>query len=829
MTIFRHAVFVAAARALNALFFLAIAAYGVLAYSSFAYERLIKPAIIPAVTDFVSMSPALFWLTLLITVLTLFPRLQRPSRSRAAVAYVMTWTTVGVSVAFRPVLAALGGGPSGLIVALLALAAPVSLAIVDHILLPPLPIAPVDARRASVSILGAGLLAWAVYAVAVPLRLRQAIGISFSPGELIVALAGSAAAVVSTFAAVSLMVLAMLALLPFRRSRGIGEYWGLIVLLGATLAGVLYGIVCASIAFRGVAAALSSSALGAAAAIVWADLARVRVTSVDRRPIDAFALFVAPVVGYRSHRRRAIVAWATALPIVAFALVNAVEQLDWNFLLQKLSVLAVWLLAVAIVHAAAHETGRSISPSQAMLAPALVLAACAIGSLTLSRGYPKASGRLDAESVLDRYAAVDPSYRLIRDTRTVPSGETARFYAYLRANTLVSPAAARPAAIDFVSPLRATESSKPLIFLFVVDSLRRDYLSPYNSAVSFTPKIARFASDSVVFDRAFTRYAGTALAVPSIWAGGMLIHELEEHEFAPRNALLKLLDVDGYHPVLTMDFVVNDLVPHRADVTELDPGLKETQIDLCRTTSELETMLNARTDQRPMFVYTLPQNVHIAVASKRKPPAGETYPGFFAPVASSVRAVDGCFGGFIDFLKRAGLYDRSLIVLTSDHGDSLGEGGRWGHAYFMYPEVMRVPLIIHLPSSLRGRASVDPDAVAFSTDITPTLYALLGHEPADLGPLFGRPLFGLNGAAAPAPRQNSFLLASSYGAVYGVLRNNGTLLYTSDAEDARDFAFDLGGSGPGVQIALTADTIAENRRLIREQLSRLAALNHFTP
>jgi arylsulfatase A-like enzyme len=189
--------------------------------------------------------------------------------------------------------------------------------------------------------------------------------------------------------------------------------------------------------------------------------------------------------------------------------------------------------------------------------------------------------------------------------------------------------------------------------------------------------------------------------------------------------------------------------------------------------------------------------------------------------------VDGCFAGFVAALKQAGLYDRSIVIVTSDHGDSLGEGGRWGHAFFLEPEVMRVPLIIHLPSDLRARVAADTKAVAFATDITPTLYALLGHDPSDLGPLFGRPLFGPIDGPPPAPRPEPFLLGSSYGAVYGILRDNGRLLYTSDAEDARDFAFDLHGSGPGVPLALTADMTAENRRLIAGQLAGLAALNHL--
>src|SRR6185436_3840752 len=99
-----------------------------------------------------------------------------------------------------------------------------------------------------------------------------------------------------------------------------------------------------------------------------------------------------------------------------------------------------------------------------------------------------------------------------------------------------------------------------------------------------------------------------------------------------------------------------------------------------------------------------------------KMPPGETYPGFFDKVAAGVHEVDTCLGRFVGFLKRAHLYDDSVIIVTSDHGDSLGEEGRWGHAFFLYPEVMRVPLIVHVPPSLGSRMSVDLSALTFSSD-----------------------------------------------------------------------------------------------------------------
>ena len=78
---------------------------------------------------------------------------------------------------------------------------------------------------------------------------------------------------------------------------------------------------------------------------------------------------------------------------------------------------------------------------------------------------------------------------------------------------------------------------------------------------------------------------------------------------------------------------------------------------------------------------------------------------------------------------------------------------------------------------MKTTRAVDLSAVAFSTDLTPSLYALLGHEPRDRGSLFGRPLFVSAGTNMSWRRRRSFLLASSYGAVYATLRQNGRRMY----------------------------------------------------
>jgi arylsulfatase A-like enzyme len=248
-------------------------------------------------------------------------------------------------------------------------------------------------------------------------------------------------------------------------------------------------------------------------------------------------------------------------------------------------------------------------------------------------------------------------------------------------------------------------------------------------------------------------------------------------------------------------------------------------VDLCATVDELSRKLTRATP--PVFVYSLPQNVHIAVASRRKVPPGESYPGFFAPVASALWRLDACLGRLVNVLKDIGRYENSVIIVTADHGDSLGEEGRWGHAYFVHPEVMRIPLIVHVPARLKARLAADTAAVSFSTDIAPSLYALLGYEPADLGSLYGRPLFERRQTDASEHadrRQQTFLLASSYGAVYATLRDNGRSLYVVDAVDGRDYAYDLGTGLLGHRVDTTQNTMKENRQEILRQLSALAAV-----
>lgn len=98
-----------------------------------------------------------------------------------------------------------------------------------------------------------------------------------------------------------------------------------------------------------------------------------------------------------------------------------------------------------------------------------------------------------------------------------------------------------------------------------------------------------------------------------------------------------------------------------------------------------------------------------------------------APYLAEVEYTDRVVGRLFDWLRQRGLWERTLVVLTADHGESLGEHGEATHAYFIYDATMAVPLIVRTPWGLTGRSATQ----AAQVDIFPTVLDLAGLAPQD--------------------------------------------------------------------------------------------------
>lgn len=94
---------------------------------------------------------------------------------------------------------------------------------------------------------------------------------------------------------------------------------------------------------------------------------------------------------------------------------------------------------------------------------------------------------------------------------------------------------------------------------------------------------------------------------------------------------------------------------------------------------------------------------------------------------AELRSADEAIGQLIAYLQERSLYDDTLIVVTSDHGEEFGEHGEVGwHAHSLYDELLLVPLIIKFPGS--RLAGVVEDGQARGIDVAPTALAALGIE-----------------------------------------------------------------------------------------------------
>jgi arylsulfatase A-like enzyme len=360
--------------------------------------------------------------------------------------------------------------------------------------------------------------------------------------------------------------------------------------------------------------------------------------------------------------------------------------------------------------------------------------------------------------------------------------------------------------------------------------MRPDYLGAYNpQLVHYTPNLDALARDSVVLRNVYTQYAGTSMSEPAIWAGALLLHTHFPQPFDEVNSLRTLAHTDRYELVASYDTVLRQMFSPSDDLTKLNGNTELwNHYEACSTVEQLESNLDARQDKsKPVLFYAQPMNVHQFARNDVPSPTSQHWE---APAGMSIRIsyevhwVDSCLGGFFNYLKQHGMYDNSIIIVTSDHGDATGEFGRMSHSTSIWPEIMRVPLIIHLPPKMREHLVYDDTRLSTLTDIAPTLYYLLGHRPVVQNALYGRPLFAETRQELERyPRKNLFL-ASDVRAVYGILTADGRYLYTTYDSPAQSYLFDLAADPDAEHSILTP---ALKRRYDEEIIEHLHSIGDY--
>jgi arylsulfatase A-like enzyme len=175
---------------------------------------------------------------------------------------------------------------------------------------------------------------------------------------------------------------------------------------------------------------------------------------------------------------------------------------------------------------------------------------------------------------------------------------------------------------------------------------------------------------------------------------------------------------------------------------------------------------------------------------------------------ASIRSADDAFGQLVHGLKERGLYDEALVVVTSDHGEELGEHGQvaW-HSHTLYDELLRIVLLVKLPGS--RHAGRTEGAQVRGIDLAPTILAAAGVPPP--AAFEGASLLPLLDGGPPPPQA---AVAAYDGGHLSALREPGWKL-----NDRR--LFDL-AADPGETRNVVASNPGKAREL-RERKQRLIA------
>jgi choline-sulfatase len=286
----------------------------------------------------------------------------------------------------------------------------------------------------------------------------------------------------------------------------------------------------------------------------------------------------------------------------------------------------------------------------------------------------------------------------------------------------------------------AKASPKSDVLLITIDTLRADHVGAYGFKNARTPTIDGLARNGVLFEHAYSQVPLTLASHTSLLTGTYPFHngvqDFTGQPLSPNiRSVAQALQAQGYDTAAIVSSYVLDRswglnrgfnlyydVFKGSNFLENDPGLVERKAG-GSVDEALKWLRRNRT--KPFFLWLHLYDPH----SGYEPP--EPFRTQFAdsPYDGEIAYADQELGRVIAYLKQRGLYDRTLVILASDHGESLGEHGEKEHGFFVYHSTLHVPLVLKAPLSSGIRAHHVSDPVPIM-GIAPTILATLKlHDP----------------------------------------------------------------------------------------------------
>lgn len=294
-------------------------------------------------------------------------------------------------------------------------------------------------------------------------------------------------------------------------------------------------------------------------------------------------------------------------------------------------------------------------------------------------------------------------------------------------------------------PPSSQETSRPYpnIFLITIDTLRADHVGIYGYSRNTTPNIDKLAKNSVVFDNFISVLPSTLPSFATYFTG---LYPQSHGIFAsnPNKASYT------YQAFKSFPILAELLLPYRKiaitgntflnEQTGFTRGFDKYTIiphkPLRKTGLHSEKIANQALEEiklfslpKPLFLWVhfldphVPYNVPKDLHSK-----------FNNDKVSRLKTIqydrelfntDRHIGRILQYLENNGYFKNSIIIVTADHGESLGENSYKGHGDIINESSILIPLIVHIPNIINGRRS----HLLSNADFLPTLLSLIHIPP----------------------------------------------------------------------------------------------------
>jgi arylsulfatase A-like enzyme/tetratricopeptide (TPR) repeat protein len=371
---------------------------------------------------------------------------------------------------------------------------------------------------------------------------------------------------------------------------------------------------------------------------------------------------------------------------------------------------------------------------------------------------------------------------------------------------------------------RRAEAPKYNVLLITLDTLRADHVGAYGSTRGTTPAIDALAAGGVRFESAMSSVPLTLPSHATILSGVLPPHHGLRNNGsgvfpADRGTLATLLSAKGYRTgaftgafVLDHRFGLNRGFDVYDDEIPRDPAIGDHLEAERRGDAVVDRALQwlSHDDARPFFAWVHLYDAHFPYI----PP--EPYRARYAasPYDGEIAFVDAQVRRLLAFLDAHGQRERTIIVVTGDHGEALGEHGELTHGLLLYEPTLRVPFVIAAPGLLEAQTVSVPVSLA---DLAPTVAALAG------APFPAKP-DGQDLSAAlrekKEPRAADLYAETEYPALYGwsplaAMRRGALKFISAPAAELYDVVRDPGE---------TRNVISDERRAMRALEAEVKAI-----